>query len=252
MTENANQQLAENIRWAMKKAGARSVDVANALGVSEQAVYGWRKTGHISRENLVLLARYLQISVEQIQPTADLIASNGDTVVQLAVKTSRDRATEPDDPEEMSVQEAAEKYYLASNAYPVTLDPAIRGEVPLITWQAAGRWRRGMQHNTSENRHIAVTRSVSEDAFALRVEDDTNDGRIPKGAIVVVDPQVEPKHEHFVVAQMPGSKRPTLKQLIIDGGRRCLRPANTRYPIEPLPDGTRILGVVRQAVQDFP
>ncbi|PWG61744.1 LexA family transcriptional regulator [Spiribacter halobius] len=247
MTEKTNHELAENIRWAMQQAGVRSVDVANALGVSEQAVYGWRKTGKISRANLVRLARYLQVPADQIQPPGEIIE----------VMSSSRETTLPKELEPMVVAEDAGPYFdepaflrRSEPAYPLETGPAIRGEIPLIGWDEAGRWR-GVHEDTRTEETIIATRKVSPDAFALRVQDDTNSPDIPRGAIVVVDPDVEPRHEHYVIALLPGSDAPTLKQLIVDGDQQYLRPRNDRYPIQPFPPGGRIIGVVRQAVQDF-
>lgn len=52
-------------------------------------------------------------------------------------------------------------------------------------------------------------------------------------------------------AKLPVSNEATFKKLVNDSGRLYLKPLNTGYPIEPLDEQCRIVGVVVRALQKF-
>ena len=64
--------------------------------------------------------------------------------------------------------------------------------------------------------------------YALRVLDDSMAPEFWQGCIVIVDPGQTAQHEAYVVAETGGEV--ILRQLIIDGERRFLRPLNPAYP----------------------
>lgn len=125
--------------------------------------------------------------------------------------------------------------------------------VPLISWVQAGAWQEAAdpyQPGDCE-RMVAVTRNVSETAFALRVRGDSMEPRFPEGSIIVVDPDREPENGSFVVVRMEEQAEVTFKQLVIDAGVRMLKPLNERYPIMEINGHATVVGVVRQLVMDI-
>lgn len=138
------------------------------------------------------------------------------------------------------------------------LGPDLRGQAPLISWVQAGKWKEIdmeslHQADTTFYQHTA---NVSEEAFALRVKGDsmtsfTGGKSIPEGSVIIVDPNMQAEHSKVVVAMLDDSEEATLKQLVIDGGVKYLKPFNNSYPTMPINGNCTIIGVVKQVIQDF-
>lgn len=92
--------------------------------------------------------------------------------------------------------------------------------------------------------------SVGVGTFALRVEGDSmmNPAGImpsfPAGSLIIVDPTREPKPGYPVIVKLAGVPVAVFKMLELYDGKRQLKPLNPRYPIAPMPDDARIVGVV--------
>ena len=139
-----------------------------------------------------------------------------------------------------------------------TLEPGpdLRGQVPLISWIQAGNWLEMDISQIEHSTYYAHTANVGPRAFALRVIGDsmtsTTGGKsIPDGSVVIVDPDITPVHGKVVVARLDDSNEATLKQLVIDGGQKYLKPFNNAYPMMPINGNCTIIGVVKQVVQEF-
>nr|CRH06266.1 putative HTH-type transcriptional regulator for conjugative element [Candidatus Magnetococcus massalia] len=116
---------------------------------------------------------------------------------------------------------------------------------PILNWQDARFWpneKEQMETDTPQGYapipHIAGNRS-----FGLKISGDSMSPEFSEGDVIVVDPEMEAKHNHFVVVYLPHENDVTFKQLTIDGGRRYLKPANPRYPIIPMDEDARVCGV---------
>lgn len=70
---------------------------------------------------------------------------------------------------------------------------------------------------------------------------------IPEGTLVLVDTGIEPTPGKLVVAQLDESNEATFKKLIVDGGKRYLKPLNPAYPLIPINGNCRIIGVAVEA-----
>lgn len=121
----------------------------------------------------------------------------------------------------------------------------------LVSWALAGRLDEKMsQISTIENVDVVgADPKISERAFALRVRGDSmvnsaGSPTFPDGCIIVVDPSLQADDGDNVVVQLPGAGEATFKAYVIDGGKSYLKPLNSRYPIDPMPQGSRIIGVV--------
>lgn len=134
--------------------------------------------------------------------------------------------------------------------------PEVR-ELPLISWVQAGAWAEVVDpyEPGGYERLVPVTRRYSDRAYALRVEGDSMqapDGpSFPPGSIIIVEPGAAARNGSFVVARLEATAEATFKQLVIDGGRKYLKPLNPRYPMLPIDSDATICGVVRQMVMDF-
>ncbi len=139
----------------------------------------------------------------------------------------------------------------AGAGQPALHDVALAGRVPLISFVAAGHWHEAVDNFAPGDAEawIETTVPVKRHTYALRVEGDSMEPRFPSGAILIVEPEAEPKNGSFVIARQNGSEA-TFKQLILDGGMWFLRPVNPRYPIMQLGEESVICGVVKQMVME--
>lgn len=62
----ANKEIVDRIRKLRDEKGVRNADLAEACGVSQQAVGQWFKTGRIHRKHFAKLATLLGVSLEYL------------------------------------------------------------------------------------------------------------------------------------------------------------------------------------------
>ncbi|MDR5728036.1 MAG: S24 family peptidase [Terriglobia bacterium] len=133
----------------------------------------------------------------------------------------------------------------------LVVDDRIARKFWLVSWALAGRLDELMSQN-SDREYVDVVGAdplISERAFALRVRGDSmvnsaGGPTFPDGCIIVVDPAQRAEHGDNVVVQLPGAGEAVFKAYEFDGGKYYLKPLNSRYPIDPWPEGARIIGVV--------
>lgn len=123
--------------------------------------------------------------------------------------------------------------------------------VPVISWVQAGQWSEiiDSHHPGDGEAFVSVPGRVGKHGFALRVEGDSmmNSGAgdsFPPGITIIVDPDVQAKTGSYVVVRLDNEDQATFKQLIIDGGKRYLKPLNDRYPLMEITAPATICGVV--------
>jgi SOS-response transcriptional repressor LexA len=128
---------------------------------------------------------------------------------------------------------------------------SLKGKVPLISYVAAGNWNDAVDNLSpgDAEQWIDTTVPIKRHTYALRVEGDSMEPRFPNGAILIVEPEAEPKNGSFVIVRQNGSDA-TFKQLIADGGQWYLKPVNPRYPIMQLGPDAVLCGVVKQMIMD--
>jgi SOS-response transcriptional repressor LexA len=115
----------------------------------------------------------------------------------------------------------------------------------------ASRWRESVDNYAIREQHewVATTIEVRKHTYALRVQGDSMEPKFPDGAILIVEPEEEPKNGSFVIVRQNGAEA-TFKQLILDGGVAYLKPLNPRYPILQMAEDAVICGVVKQVVMN--
>ncbi|EPE8588613.1 LexA family protein, partial [Escherichia coli] len=140
---------------------------------------------------------------------------------------------------------------LSNIAYHSRHDP--RGSYPLISWVSAGCWMEAVEpyHRRAIDNWYDTTVDCSEDSFWLDVKGDSMTApaglSIPEGMIILVDPEVEPRNGKLVVAKLEGENEATFKKLVIDAGRKFLKPLNPQYPMIEINGNCKIIGVVVDA-----
>ncbi|AIC20603.1 repressor [Pseudomonas chlororaphis] len=139
----------------------------------------------------------------------------------------------------------------------MAVQPSRSFRYPVISWVAAGAWAEAVEPYPAG---ISDTYEFSEydskgPAFWLKVKGDSMTApagqSITEGTLILVDTEVEVSPGKLVVAKLPDSNEATFKKLVSDGGRLFLKPLNPGYPIEPVDENCRIVGVVVQALQKF-
>jgi SOS-response transcriptional repressor LexA len=130
--------------------------------------------------------------------------------------------------------------------------PEIRGEVPLLSAVQAGSYKLHVDNfhpGDGGEERIATTAPIKRHTFALRVTGDSMEPDFKEGAVLIVEPELEPQPGDFVIAKNSDDET-TFKQLIRDGADWYLKPLNDRYPIKPL-GKAKIVGVVRAVERRF-
>ena len=132
--------------------------------------------------------------------------------------------------------------------------------IPVISWVQAGAWSDTGCDDPAMNcdEWMETSSGVSEHAFALIVRGDSmtslgNPRSIQEGAKVVVDPNFDHDqlNRKIVVAMLDGSSEATIKEYVVDGPYKLLRPFNSTYPTMQVNGNCRIVGVVKQIVIDL-
>ena len=121
--------------------------------------------------------------------------------------------------------------------------------LPLLTLDQAVPYLKGQATKALDT--FPIYQIDSDKGFVFMVEGDTMESpygdTFPRKSIVGIDPSLEAESGDFVVALT--DHIPTFKQLIIDSGRRYLKPLNDRYPTVEMKADSPILGVARIALR---
>lgn len=133
--------------------------------------------------------------------------------------------------------------------------------VPMVSWEQLKQSLQSPKKAAAKNwggesfMPMYTTRSVSRNAFALKLSDDTMESpqgspSFPKGCTIVADPDVTAENGSYIIYSIAPHNELTFKQLVRDAGRDMLKPLNSRYPIIEKPEG-KIVAVVVQLIMDF-
>lgn len=127
--------------------------------------------------------------------------------------------------------------------------PAIRGEVPLISWVQAGAWSEIVDNFAPGDAEewLPCPKKFGPHAFALRVRGLSMEPRYQSGDIIFVDPDAGAEHGKHVVVRLDDEHEATFKQLVVEGGQRFLRALNPDWPgpkLIPIEGNATICGVV--------
>lgn len=124
--------------------------------------------------------------------------------------------------------------------------PTIYGEVPLLSNVQAGMYTEfvdNLHPGDADYEKIPSIAPVNRYTFALRVSGDSMEPEFPEGLVLIIEPELAPEKNDFVVARNGGNET-VFKQLIQDGSEWYLKSLNPRYPIKPLGESV-IVGVLR-------
>lgn len=121
------------------------------------------------------------------------------------------------------------------------------GRVPLVSSVAAGMFAESIDLLPAgfAEEWVPYAGTVRPHTFALKVTGDSMEPRFYAGMILIVEPDLEARPGHFVIAKNDDNEA-TFKELVREGGVYYLKPLNPRYPLHPLGNG-KIVGVVVHA-----
>lgn len=110
--------------------------------------------------------------------------------------------------------------------------PALRLQVPLISWVQAGDFCESVDlfQPGDADEWMPCPVPHSKHTYALRVRGPSMEPKFHEGEIVVIDPEAAALSGRYVVAKKTGSQEVTLKQLIMDGSETYLKAANPNWP----------------------
>ncbi len=134
--------------------------------------------------------------------------------------------------------------YLSADAEPVPFKTMRR--VPIISWAAAGNWRRdGASDHHANNGEWIEADMEDKKVFALRVKDVSMKPEFVEGDVIIINPQIEAVPRDFVIAKN-GEEEAIFRQLRKYGRTIALLPFNPKYPEIVLKRGHRyrIIGKV--------
>lgn len=124
--------------------------------------------------------------------------------------------------------------------------------VPLISWADILDWLSPQQPKKINGKHINVMPGFSKKCYALILDDTSMSPRIEKGAVLVVDPELTPKENDFVVAYGSFCQVPIVRRFVKQKEGYALIPINTELFKEiKLGKKDKILGVLCQTFYQF-
>lgn len=126
--------------------------------------------------------------------------------------------------------------------------------VPVLVEEEVLSWIQKPSHTLLKRKpqYIKTNSQLSKHAFALKVHNDLLEAptgiSIPRGSIVIADPELALKNNDYVVICIEQSLL-QISQLVQEGSRKYLTPPNPRYPITELSTPNYfICGILRQAI----
>jgi SOS-response transcriptional repressor LexA len=178
-------------------------ELARALNASPQTVKNWESRG-VSKQGMIEAQRVIGCS-------ADWIETGGGSMLLAASESSAIYNVEP--------------------------APDLHGRVPLISSVQAGDWSSivdNFQPGEAED-WLFYPKKLGPKAFALRVSGISMEPKYQHGDIIFVDPDVPAEHGSNVVVRLDDENQATFKQLVVEDGRKYLRPLNPDWQPRMIP-----------------
>jgi SOS-response transcriptional repressor LexA len=129
--------------------------------------------------------------------------------------------------------------------------------LPVISWAQAGQWKK-LAKNYQPDKNAAwipYAGDPIEEAFALQIRGDgmeaLNGISFVEQSFIIVAPHRMVHPEDFVLIRIKNEEEVILRQLVVGGKQRLLKPLNPRYPMIEMKAGITLCGVVCQTLQKF-
>ncbi|AKR78427.1 MULTISPECIES: LexA family protein [Edwardsiella] len=208
-----SETMGSRIHKRRKELKLSQVSLSKVVGVSNVAISQWERDETSPRGDALLnLAEALQCS-------AEYLVNGGDVDHNIEFRKERTQ----------------------------------KGMYPVISWVSAGQWSEAIEAYPimAVDRWYGTTEECHASSFWLDVKGDSMTSpvglSIPEGMAILVDPEAAPDNGKLVVAKLVNDNEATFKKLVIDSGRRFLKPLNPQYPMIEINGNCQIIGVVVDA-----
>lgn len=135
------------------------------------------------------------------------------------------------------------------------LDIVAVSQIPVISSVQAGNLCEAVDlHSPGHaDEWVTTNKKHSKSAYALRVDGISMEPKFYKDDIIIVDPEIEPRHGKFVVAKRLSENGVTFKQFIVDGNDIYLKALNPSWPepIIKMNEDWHICGVAINRIEDL-
>lgn len=205
----------DRIRTEREDRGMSQTDLGNAAGIGKSSVCQWEsgRTKIMNGVNLVMIAMALGLEPYWI-------------VTGKGRKFSNNKSNLPSQPKisELGIN-----------------------RIPLIDFEKAGSWMEELSNHVPSNGDPMITENLGNNVFAVIVPSDSMQPEFYKGETILIDPNLIPQHEDFILAEFGGDV--VLRQYWREAGEWWLKPLNSRYDIELLGDNLIIGSVIEKVTR---
>ena len=127
----------------------------------------------------------------------------------------------------------------------------VHNKVPKINWSDVTDYiLLKTKFSIEEDSLVHTSLAISENGFALLVDDDKMEPEFKLGEVLIVDPDLSFQSGDYVVV-VHGGHKPVFKQIVSDGANWLLKPLNPRYPIDSMTEEHTVVGVIREKVKTY-
>lgn len=137
--------------------------------------------------------------------------------------------------------------YQQGGSYHVNAIPG--KQYPVITSAEAGAWCDTLEFYCAEEVETWLDSGadIRGEAFWWKMDGDSMTApaglSVPDGCYVLFDTGREAANNDLVMVRLPGNREATFKKLIVDGGKRYLAGLHPQWPLLPIDDRCRFIGV---------
>jgi SOS-response transcriptional repressor LexA len=133
-----------------------------------------------------------------------------------------------------------------------TYNPYYRSwkKIPLLNWAQVITWPDHLTHSEVSS-FISTEANVSDNAFAIRMEDNTMHPCYPKDTLLIIDPNMTAKDKDFIAVHIRDQSKIQFKQAMFDGPDLYLKPINEDFEIKRIDSDYEIKGVLVQSISEF-
>jgi transcriptional regulator with XRE-family HTH domain len=207
-------QLADNLRKLMWQFRISESELARRVGVSQPVIHRIAKglTKNPNVDTLRPISRFFAVSMDQLV---------GDEPLPLEA---------------------------ISNVSPATHKQW--SSLPLLTWRQAVFWEQLASEYKALHR-FSTGAEVSDNAFALHIEEDAFLPLLARGSHIVVDPNLAPRHGSYVLAYYPPDDAIHIYRCLSGERHFRLQSIDPEKKMAPTWDACKIVGVLAEAKINF-
>ena len=96
-------------------------------------------------------------------------------------------------------------------------------QLPVYLWEKYNEWQNELLVS-GEKRFITTNKIVSSNSFALEIRDSSMEPLFNKGAIIIIDTEIQFKNGAYVIAKINNISPVVCRQLVIDIDKKYLKP----------------------------